>query len=273
MNRLESCLSVIRAELYAYISWLKNNKSLAFFMVLWPYLTAVFLLGLGTLLGSLEEYKVRMNIANPAFYIIASGGIMVSSISIIDSVVGIALRHRWLGTLPYVVSSPPGFTLTMMLGPIPGSMISSFIALSSILPAAIYFEGLLGFIKIFIVLLIIYLAMLPLIGLSIIIAGLTLIIGEEANIAAFISPFMLLLSGVFYPQTLLPEVLRLMSTIIPLSYVVNAVKLLATYHIPPFNIFMTIMGVIIGLTVIYNTLSIPGVIAIEKRVLRHGIHG
>ncbi len=271
MISLKYCFSVMRAGLYAYICWLKNNKSLMFFMVFWPYITAAFLLGLGMLLGSIEEYRTKMNIANPVFYIVASGGIMVSSISIVDSVVGATLRHRWIGTLPYIVSSPPGFILSVMFGPIPDSMISSFIALTSILPIATYFEGIIGSLKIFIVLMVIYLAMIPLIGLSIIVAGLTLILGEETNIAAFLTPFMLLVAGVFYPQTILPEVLRALGLVIPLTYVVSATKLLATYHIPPFNALIVLMGFIAGLAIIYNSMSIPGIKAIERRVLKSGI--
>lgn len=271
-NLLSNAMAVIRAEIHAYICWLRNVKSLLFFMTLWPYLMAGLLLGLGSIIGSLEEYKARMGVVNPIFYLIASGGVMVSSIAIIDSVVGSALEHRWLGTLPYIASSPPGMVLVITLGPIPRSLISCFITLTSVMPAAIYFEGLMGSAKIFLLLMIIYLAMIPLIGLSIILAGLTLLAGEETNIASFLTPFMLLVSGVFYPQTILPWILRVIAAYIPVSYVVEAAKLMAAYHIPPLKALLTLSGIILGLAVIYNAISIPGVAGIGRVVMRRGIH-
>jgi len=264
--------AVMKANLYAFICWMKNNRSYAFFMLFWPYMMAFFLFGLGSILGSIEEYKIRMEIANPILYILASSSIMVSSISIIDNVAGELLRHRWIGTLPYVISSPPRFMVYAVAGPIPATMLSSFISLSSILPAALYFEGLIGGIKIFVVLCYIYLAMIPLIGIAVIIGGLSLIAGEEANVAGFLTPFILLVSGVFYPQTILPFILQLIGRCLPLAYVVDATKLLATYTVPPLNALLTIAGFLIGMSIIYNGVSMPGMFFIERRILRVGVY-
>ncbi len=263
--------SVMKAELYAFYCWMKNNRMLAFMMLVWPYLMAGFLLGLGLLLGSLKVYGERMGVANPVFYIIASSGVLISSINIIDTAVATVLEHRWVGTLPYVVSSPSGFRILAMFGPLLPAIISSFISISAILPAAVLFEGILGVLKVFLALILIYIATLPLIGLAVIIAGITLIMREETNIASFMTPFMILVSGVYYPQTILPHVLQLLAKAVPVYYVVTAVKILATYHIPPFNIFFTIAGILFGLTLIYNTMVYPGVKTIENRIRSKGI--
>lgn len=263
--------SVMKAELYAYYCWMKNNKMYGFMMLIWPYLMAGFLLGLGLLLGSLKVYGERMGVANPAFYIIASSGVMVSSISIIDSAVATVLEHRWIGTLPYILSIPPGYRSVVMFGPLLPAVISSFISVSAILPAAVLFEGVVGGFKVLLALILVCIAMWPLIGLAVIIAGVTLIIREETNIASFMTPFMILVSGVYYPQTILPYILQLFAKVVPVYYVVTAVKILATYHIPPFNIFFTIAGILFGLTLIYNTIAYPGVKVIEDVIRSKGV--
>lgn len=261
----------MKAGLYVFYCWMKNNKLYAFMAIVWPYLMAGFLLGLGLMLGSLNVYKERMDVANPILYIIISSGILVSSLSIVDQAVASVLVHRWIGTLPYVMASPPGFRLVIIFGPLLPSILSSFIVISAIMPAALLIEGVLGLGKVLVALAFIYLALFPLLGFSIIIAGITLILREETNIASFITPFMMILSGVYYPLTVLPLVLQYLARIVPVYYVVEAVKILAVYHIPPFNKLFIIAGILFGLTIIYNTAAIPGVKYVEERVRSRGI--
>lgn len=262
--------AVMRASLYSFYCWLKNNKGFAVMMLFWPYMMAFFLLGIGALIGSIEEYSVRMKVVNPIFYILASSSVMVSSINIVDSVAGELLRHRWIGTLPYVIASPPRFIVFAIVGPLPTTMISSLISLTSILPAAVYFEGLIGGFKIFVVLLFIYLGMIPLIGLAVVVGGLSLAVGEEANIAGFITPFILLVSGVFYPQTILPWILQIIGRMFPLYYIVEATKILAIYRIPPLSLFYPIVSMLVLLSMLYNTLAAPGILFVERKVLERG---
>jgi len=269
---LRYVLAVMKANFYLYIHELKNNRGFAFFMLFWPYLIAFFLFGLGTMLGSIEEYSVRMNIANPILYILASSSIMLSSISIVDNVAGELLRHRWIGTLAYIVSSPPRLIIYAIAGPIPSTMFSSFISLTSILPAVLYFEGLLGGLKLFLILMFIYLAMVPLIGLAVVVGGLSLVVREESNVAGFLTPFILLVSGVFYPQTILPYVLQLIGKAFPLVYVVEATKILATYHYPPLNMLYPLIGILIGMSILYNLFTTPGMFLVEKKVLERGVY-
>ncbi len=264
--------SVMRAGLYAFYCWLKNNRSFAFWMIFWPYMMAFFLFGLGSLLGSIEEYSSRMGIVNPIFYILASSSVLVSSISIVDNVAGELLRHRWIGTLPYVMVSPPRFVVYAIAGPIPATMVTSFISLTSVLPAAVFFEGAIGGLKMFIILLFIYLAMIPLIGISVIIGGLSLIAGEETNIAGFLPPFILLVSGVFYPQTILPWILQAIGKALPLVYVVEATKIMAFYRIPPFNTLFILAGFLVGLSILYNIVAVPGMLLIERKLVERGVY-
>lgn len=264
--------TVMRACFYAYIRELMNNKLFMFFMLFWPYLTAFFLFAIGSILGSLEEYSKNMGIANPILYILASSSIMLSSISIIDNVAGELLRHKWIGTLPYIISSPPRFIVYAIAGPIPSTLLSSFIMIAVVLPAVIFIEGFFGGVKLFIVLILIYLGMIPLIGLAVVTGGLSLVAGEDSNIASFLTPFILLVSGVFYPQTILPYILQLIGRIFPLVYIVEATKILATYKYPPYNLLYSTIGFLIGLAIIYNTVMAPGVVWVEKKVLEKGVY-
>ncbi len=265
--------SVMKANLYAFYCWIKNNRGLAFMMLLWPYMMAFFLIGIGSILGSIDVYSKRIGVEDPIFYILASSSIMVSSISIVDNVAGELLRHRWVGTLPYVMASPPRFIVFAIAGPIPATLVTSFVTITSILPAVMLFSGITGSLKLFILLMIVYIAMIPLIGLAVVVGGLSLIVREEANIASFLTPLILLVSGVFYPQTILPWILRVIGDAFPLVYVVATAKILALYKIPPFNVFIPIIGMLIALSILYNSLAAPGMLVIEKKIREAGEYG
>ncbi|RLG80922.1 MAG: hypothetical protein DRO13_02515 [Thermoprotei archaeon] len=265
-------VAAMRASFYSYMCELKNNWGFAFFMVFWPYLMAFFMYGLGTMLGSIEEYSVKMNVANPMLYIVASSSIMMSSIGIVDAIAREMIRHRWLGTLPYIMASPPRFIVYATAGPIPVAMFSSLVSVTSVLPVVALLEGLTGLIKMFIVLAMIYLAMLPLVGIGVVAAGISLLAGEESNIAGSLTPFIILVSGVFYPQSILPYVLQVVGRAFPLIYVVEAAKVLATYEHLPLRFLYTTVGVLTAMSFLYNTVTSPILLAAEKKVLRRGVY-
>ncbi len=262
---------ILRAGFFGMIAWLKNNRWLLFSMIIWPYLTAFLLIALGMIYGSFETYKERLNIANPILYILAGSGIVMSSLFIIDTVATNALYHRWLGTLPYLMLTPTKMYKVLVLEPLPGALLSSTMGILAVLPGAVYFEGLLGAGKLLIVLLLVYMGMLPLIGLSIIVASITLVLREESNVAAFLTPLILLVSSVFYPIDVLPKVLQYMSRIFPTSYIVEATRMVATYSIPEFRALFIVAYALLALTLFYNGVASIALSGSEKMVKKSGV--
>ncbi len=264
-------IDIIRASVFSTYAWLKNNKWLFFSMLIWPYLMTFLILALGMVYGSLETYRERLGISNPVLYILASSGIVMSSLMIVDVVATSALYHRWLGTLPYLLLTPTKTYKVLILEPVPSAILSSTMSMLAILPGAVFFEGLLGAGKLFLILLVVYLGMLPLIGLSVIIASLTLVLREETNIASFLTPLILLLSGVFYPIQVLPAILQEISRIFPTLYVVQAAKLTATYAIPEIKALLGLISALIILTLVYNGTASLALGTSERMVKKSGV--
>lgn len=213
------------------------------------------ILAMGILYGNLELFKERLNIANPVLYILASSAIAMSSVGIVDAVANFTIYHRWLGTLPYLVITPTRTYKVLLFSSIPDSVTSIALSIVSITHAVMYFEGVLGIVKIIMVLLIVYLGMLPLLGISIIIASLTLGIRGEENVASSLTPFILLVSGVFYPIEVLPVVMQYISNVMPTRYVIEATRILATYTIPEAKLLFTSLYILAILTIGYNSIS------------------
>jgi ABC-2 type transport system permease protein len=221
---------------------------------------------LGMIYGSTEAYATRLGISNPALYLLSSSVVAMSSLFIVDAVAGFTLFNRWIGTLPYIILSPIKTPILLIVAGLPDSIISPIITIAAVVPAAIYFEGAIGAFKTVLVLLIILLGMLPMLGFSSLIASLLLVVKEESNILSSLSPFILLVSGIFYPIEILPRLLQIISGAVPTTYIVDASKLIATYYIPEGRMLMLLLYGLASLTLIYNLLAVSIIGKADKRV-------
>ena len=263
-----SFLDVVAAEFYAYTRFYKNNRAMMIAAFIWPYLMVLILLGLGYLFGSLSQYAARMGVRNPVFFIVSASTVAMSSTFIIDEVANYTLYNRWNGTLPYILLTPMRLPKQLLAASIPSTLVSPAISVTSALPVALYFEGLRGAAIIAALYAVIVLGMVPLAGLSVLIAGLVLTVREETNIANSITPFLLLVSGVFYPVTILPKALQLIAVAVPVKYVVDIARAIASTGTLSHEVFLAIY-VLTLMAFAYNSLVAPLLGAIEERVKRY----
>jgi len=163
---LTGWIDIFRAQLFASICWYKNNRWMLFSYLVWLYIMVALLLSLGSLFGSIEIYSERIGVSSPILFLLSSTVVAMSSLSIIFSVMGFVIENRWIGTLPYIMLTPSKTPIIFIAAGLPDAIMSPLITMAAIIPAAIYFEGVLGGIRILAVLLFILLGMLPLLGFS-----------------------------------------------------------------------------------------------------------
>jgi ABC-2 type transport system permease protein len=116
----------------------------------------------------------------------------------------------------------------------------------------------------------ILLGMLPLAGLSVLAASALLIAKEESNIISSISAFMLFVSGLFYPTTILPEALQVASKLVPVTYVVEAARLLTALAGSGRRLY-TIIYMLTLLALVYNSTAFAVIPRIEHKVKSVGL--
>ena len=104
------------------------------------------------------------------------------------------------------------------------------------------------------------------IGLAV--CTLVLLFGTRAETSAWATVnFLVMLSGVYYPISVLPDWVQLISAAIPLSYLLDAVR--ATYGFPPHFAHPVAIG--LGLAVLYVVLAQWGLAAAVTRARRTGL--
>jgi ABC-2 type transport system permease protein len=267
---MASWVDIFRAQLYASIAWMKNNRFLFMSMFIWPYIMVGMVYFLGSIYGRPEVFSQKLGVSNPAIYLLASSAVAMSSLFILDAVAGFALYNRWLGTLPYILLTPIKTPILFIVAGLPETLLSTIIIILAVMPGAIYFEGAVGGLKLLLILLIIMLGMIPMLGFSSLIASILLIVKEESNILSSITPFVLLVSGIFYPVEVLPRLLQLISRAIPVTYVLEASKIIATYYIPEVRLLFTAIYIIGAMALTYNLFAAVAIGRAERAVKRVG---
>ncbi len=248
--------NIVLAELKAQLWWLRNNRWLLVLQFLWPYMAVVILYVIGTSYGSMERLKESLGITDPILYLFAASNIAFTASGLIDSVAGIATWHRWIGTLPYVYLQPNKFPTYLVISGLANSLYNVVLNYLALLPGVLIYTGIRGGLGLTVVLLILIIGALPLVGIAILAAFLSLLAREEGNIISFLNPLLLFLSGVFYPVTLLPWILRVLSSAVPVTYVVEAAKMTATLSEGPGRALFYAAYTIGILAVLYNITSI-----------------
>ncbi len=264
-------IDIARAEFFANLYWMKNNKGLLVAMVLWPYIMVALVMGLGYIFGSPEIYAARMGVRNPVLFMLSASVVAMSSVTIIDTVAGYTLYNRWLGTLNYILLTPIRTPRLLIAAGLPTALFSPAVTVSSVMPAVLYFEGLSGLVNLVLIYFIIILGMVPLLGISVIAASLLLIVKEESNIINSLVPFLLLVSGVFYPVGILPHALQLVARAVPVKYVVDAAKLVSALSTETGAALFTVLYILALMGVTYNLAAFLFVGRVDAKAKAKGV--
>lgn len=268
---MASWFDIFAAQLFALKCWYKNNRWMILSDIIWPYLIVGLLLGMGSMFGSLENYAQRMGVSRPILFLLSSTVVAMSSLMIAFSAAGFVRENRWLGTLPYILLTPAGIHTIVIFAGLPSAVISPVMTMTAIAPAAVYFEGVGGVLRIWAVLLIVLFGMLPLLGFSALAASVLLMVKEESNVFDMVAPLILLVSGVYYPLEVLPKILQLVGRVLPTTYVVEAARLLATYMEPEIRLLLAPIYMLTALALGYNLLASLVLGRAERAVKRKGV--
>jgi ABC-2 type transport system permease protein len=261
---------IILAEIYLRLRQFKNNPPMLIVSLAWPYLMVIVVLVLGTSYGSLEEYARRLGVADPVVFLLAASGVAFTAVSIIDYGASFAVWHRWLGTLPYLALATPSLSLYLAASGAAVALLSVAVTYASIAPAIVALGGLESGLRLALIVAIVLAGMIPLAGLAALAAVLSVALKVESHVLSFINPLMLLVSGVFYPLELLPRLLKALSVLVPVSYVVEASKLVAALENPLGAKLYFALYAIAALSVLYNVAGLMLTGRVEKEVMVRG---
>jgi ABC-2 type transport system permease protein len=222
----------LRLEANAFLGFFERQKNLyrRYWMweVVWLVYSIVSTLSIGYLasgLGSFSGANAQVNIAHAQLYLLV-GSLLWSYLSLMFFDVSFAIAwERWEGTIEYTFMAPVR-RVTHLLGicsfAIVYAMLRSVIILIAI---ALAFRLDLSHADIGSALLVLGAATFPVLGLGIFTSILPLLSPEKGDqMTVAVQGVLLLVSGVYYPLTVLPTVFRIMGDASPLTYTLTGIR-------------------------------------------------
>lgn len=222
----------MRLEANAFLGFFERQRNLYrrywVWEVVWLVYSVVSTLSIGYLASGLDAFGgsgAHVNVAQAQLYLLI-GSLLWSYLSLMFFDVSFAIAwERWEGTIEYTFMAPVR-RVTHLLGicsfAIVYAMLRSVIILAAI---ALAFHLDLSHADIGAALLVLAAATFPVLGLGIFTSVLPLLSpekGEQMTVA--VQGVVLLVSGVYYPLTVLPVVFRIMGDASPLTYTLTGMR-------------------------------------------------
>ncbi len=254
----------LKAGLYEPLVYMRRRRAALVASLGWPLLYLAFLFIGVYFSGRSQAYAATLGV-NPAAlirFLPAAGFLTIAAGGIVDGMMMAVQGLRWNGVLPYFLATP-GAVLRLLTGYTIGStMVTLSFTSLPFIAISVALAGLPGLLVILVVLGLTMLAAIALIGLAALAAALTLLSNRERLPMIWMLPFLILVSAIFYPVTLLPPFLRLVSYAIPLYHVSHALREIASFL--DAKKLLAVVGVLFGLGGGYASLYLPATIAARE---------
>ena len=250
--------NALRWELNAFVGFIERQKNLYrrywLWEAVWLLYNLVSVLSIGYLAAGLSTLGLEQgqaNIHQTQLYLLV-GALLWTYLSLVFFEIAFAITwERWEGTIEYTMMAPIK-RLTHLLGMSAASLIYGVARTLVIGVALVFFFNLdLSHANWLTALAIFAAATLPLLGLGIFTSILPLLSPEKGEQMAFaVQGVLLLISGVYYPITVLPAPLHLAGVLSPLTYTLDGVResllhgLSLTGALPKIGILL-LMGVVL----------------------------
>ena len=224
--------NVLRWEMNAFVGFIERQKNLYrrywAWEAVWLLYNLVSVLSIGYLAAGLSTLGIersKANLQQTELYLL-SGALLWTYLSMVFFEVSFAITwERWEGTIEYTFMAPIK-RLTHLLGMCAASLIYG------VLRAAIIGLAVVALFRLDLLranwltaLVLFAAATLPLLGLGIFTSILPLLSPEKGEQMAFaVQGVLLLISGVYYPISVLPWPLRLVGIVSPLTYTLDGVR-------------------------------------------------
>ncbi|HLI46884.1 MAG TPA: ABC transporter permease [Geobacterales bacterium] len=211
MRVINQVMGIVEAELRSLlreVSWFIGISS-------FPFLFAFVAYALGSGMGGRP--------ADPRllFYQLIGLAMYIVALMMTFSAASFVREGLLTGRLEYLLSSPIS-PFTMIFSNMISSSLFGLINYIIVgVVATIIAFGFAGILNFIVSLLVLYVALIPAIGFSLIFLAVSIIVREPEPIANLIASFIAVVSGFLYPVTLLPYVLQIIGRALPYYYAVE----------------------------------------------------
>jgi ABC-2 type transport system permease protein len=270
--------NALRFEVNAFVGFIERQKNLYrrywAWEAVWLLYNLVSVLSIGYLASGLSSLGVQNSpsrLQQTQLYLLI-GALLWTYLSMVFFEVAFAITwERWEGTIEYTFMAPIR-RLTHLLGMCAASLLYGILRAAIIgLSLVLLFRLDLSHANWSTALVIFVAATVPLLGLGIATSILPLLSPEKGDQMAFaMQGVLLLISGVYYPISVLPLPLRLVGMVSPLTYALDGVRQALLNGLSVRDALPDV-GILLGLGVLLVPVAVFGFARAERRAKRLGL--
>lgn len=266
-----SFLDLVLAEFRFVYADVLRRKSILLTFIAYPYILTVFILFLGSSIGSTQMFAEKLGV-DPTVFFIVSGFLLMAILGVGDDLLWRPVFDEWTGTLPYIISSSSSRIKHYLAIPIPRLTLVLLSGSTSVLPVLVYRYGIQGLTEGFAVVGLTALASILMVSPMMVLIGAVYGVGgENWRVINVVRPLLLILVGAYYPRYLMPLAGRIVCYLIPSSHVVEAIQRILVETAGSLPDVLTLIGVATALFIAYSPVGVRSVSYWEERKVKEGV--
>ncbi len=270
MRVLKNLLNVFRAEFMLTLTDITRRKLLLITMIAYPYVLAMFIVLIGSSVGSYSSFKLRLGMDPIPFFVMASY-LMMTVLGVIDEVLWRPVHDSMIGTFTYVILSPINRVTFYLIVPLPRLALSTLLNAPTLLPIMLIYYGTLALLITGLVVSFALISAFLMISFSVLVLGtFYYLLGQNWRLLNIVRPLLLIVTGIYYPRYLMPLTLKLISTLLPSSSTVELLYRILLNVPTTTQYVLSLIGVATALALIYLPLSSLSVGAWVRKSLIRG---
>ncbi|RLE60284.1 MAG: hypothetical protein DRJ35_03695 [Thermoprotei archaeon] len=203
-----------------------------------PYMIGGLFTGIGYAVGgpsAQRNFVANTGISNPLLYMVLGGSIMLAAMIIMENVGSVIREEQLIGTFELHYLTPNNFILLWFYHIIPVALLMIMIFAFNVTPILLYEGGILSPIEWVVASFVVFLSMVPLVGVGLVIAALTVRFKEVDAVINVINSGITLLSGFFYPLEIFPRIIQEIAALVPTSHAVELLREIVAYKSIPLD--------------------------------------
>lgn len=207
-------------------------------IVVMPYMIGGLFAGIGYAVGgrgAQRNFVANTGISNPLLYMVLGGSIMLAAMIVLEDVGSVIREEQLIGTFELHYLTPNNPMLLWFYHIVPMALLMITVFAFDVTPILLYEGGMLSPSEWAVASMVVFLSMVPLVGIGLVIAALTVRFKEVWAVINVINSGITLLSGFFYPLELFPRIVRWVARLVPTSHAVELLREIVAHRTIPLD--------------------------------------
>ncbi|MEM0087937.1 MAG: ABC transporter permease [Thermofilum sp.] len=196
-------------------------------LVTLPFMISGLFIGIGYAVSgplALSNFQANTGSSSPLLYITLGGVLMIASMIVIENTSAIIREEQLMGTFELHYLTPNSAVALWLLHSLAYSILTILVFAVDIAAVVAWQGSLLSPAEWALAAAVILLALLPLAGLGLVIAALTVRFKEVWAAASVVNSFVAALSGFYYPLEIFPRIVQLVAEALPTAHAATILK-------------------------------------------------